>query len=122
MQVDVYADAMGFDVLRSEWNALLADSWADSLFLTWEWQHVWWRELGAGELRLLAARDDANRLLGIAPHQGGLDLLVGSRSETEDLAGLPDGGSQHGRSLSHRTGPPGALTGFPAPGSWKVPP
>lgn len=73
MQVDVYADAMGFDVLRSEWNALLADSWADSLFLTWEWQHVWWRELGAGELRLLAARDDANRLLGIAPLYLGRD-------------------------------------------------
>ena len=47
--------------------------------------------------------------------QGGLDLRMGSRPEAEDLAGLPDGGSQHGRSLSHLTGPAGALMGCSAP-------
>lgn len=67
MRLDVYTDDSGFDALRGEWNALLADSAADTLFLTWEWQTVWWRELGAGDLLILAARDDDGRLLGVAP-------------------------------------------------------
>ncbi len=67
MYVDVFTDTTAFDALRPEWNALLADSWTNSLFMTWEWQRVWWRELGSGELLLLAVRDDSGRLLGVAP-------------------------------------------------------
>lgn len=86
MHVDVYTDATAFDALRPEWNALLADSWADSLFMTWEWQRVWWRELGSGELLLLAVRDNTGRLVGIAPLY--LGHATGRRSLT--LVGCVD--------------------------------
>ncbi|MCW5849985.1 MAG: GNAT family N-acetyltransferase [Anaerolineae bacterium] len=67
MQLQVYTDATAFDTLRAEWNALLHASLADTLFQTWEWQTTWWRYLGVGDLRILAARDDAGHLVGLAP-------------------------------------------------------
>ncbi len=44
----------GFSALASEWNDLLARSRYDTFFLTHEWQSVWWQQLGAGELWILA--------------------------------------------------------------------
>lgn len=58
-----------FEGMRSEWNQLLRASASDSIFLTWEWLGTWWRSYGRdGELRLLAAYDEASGALqGIAP-------------------------------------------------------
>ena len=67
MQLQVYTDATAFDTLRSEWNTLLHASPADTLFLSWEWQTTWWQYLGGGDLLILAARDEAGRLVGLAP-------------------------------------------------------
>jgi CelD/BcsL family acetyltransferase involved in cellulose biosynthesis len=67
MRLQVYTDAPVFSALRSEWNDLLADSASDTLFLTWEWQSTWWEQLGEGDLLVLVARDEGDRLLGIAP-------------------------------------------------------
>lgn len=66
MQLKVFKDETGFDLLRPHWNGLLESSPANTLFLTWEWQSTWWRCLGEGELYLLAWFDD-QRLVGIAP-------------------------------------------------------
>jgi len=66
MRVHVHATADAFEVLAGQWNALLQRSAADTLFLTNEWQTVWWRELGDGELRILAIYDD-DALVGLAP-------------------------------------------------------
>ncbi len=63
----VYRDPEGFDVLRPEWNELLAHSAFHSLFLTWEWQTTWWQCLGKGQLCLLAFRTANGELAGIAP-------------------------------------------------------
>ena len=63
----------GFSALASEWNDLLARSRYDTFFLTHEWQSVWWQQLGAGELWILAfyrgENDQGNprQLVGIAP-------------------------------------------------------
>lgn len=67
MQLTVYRDETGFSALRGEWNALLARTAFDTLFLTWEWQSTWWAHLGSGELWLLAWRDEGGDLVGIAP-------------------------------------------------------
>lgn len=59
-----------FMEIRKEWNELLAQSYADALFLSWEWQYHWWRRWGnlfAGELLLLAATDSQGGLVGLAP-------------------------------------------------------
>ncbi len=66
LTVHSYHDAGGFKTLAGEWNDLLHRSPADTIFLTPEYQRTWWRELGDGELLILAARDGGD-LVGIAP-------------------------------------------------------
>ncbi|MEO5824008.1 MAG: GNAT family N-acetyltransferase [Vicinamibacteraceae bacterium] len=57
-----------FRLLGQEWNALLAASPADTLFLTWEWISTWWDVYGTdSRLYVLAVRDDDGTLVGIAP-------------------------------------------------------
>jgi CelD/BcsL family acetyltransferase involved in cellulose biosynthesis len=54
------------EVLRDEWATL--GQRTGNLFATWEWNSVWWNELGRPR-RLLAAacRDDAGALVGLLP-------------------------------------------------------
>ncbi len=66
LSVHSYHDINGFDTLAGEWNGLLRRSPADTIFLTLEYQRTWWRNLGEGELLILAVRDD-EELVGIAP-------------------------------------------------------
>jgi CelD/BcsL family acetyltransferase involved in cellulose biosynthesis len=66
LSVRSYHDESGFDALAGEWNALLHRSAADTIFLTLEFQHTWWRRLGQGEPLILAVRD-GGELVGIAP-------------------------------------------------------
>lgn len=67
MQLHVYTTAEGFDALHEEWAALLAVNAIDEVFLTWEWQQLWWEAYQPGDLWLVAGRDDAGALIGIAP-------------------------------------------------------
>ncbi len=58
----------GLQELAAEWNQLLSRSRFDTLFLTHEWQTIWWEKLGEGELWVLGFRDPAKGdLVGIAP-------------------------------------------------------
>lgn len=68
MELTLYRDEAGFAALREEWNALLRRSRCDTIFLTWEWQATWWRQVGVarGALYLLVARQ-AGRPVGILP-------------------------------------------------------
>ena len=56
-----------FDQLKPEWNDLLGRSSADNIFSTWEWQSSWWAAYEAGELWMIACRDDQDRLVALAP-------------------------------------------------------
>ncbi|MBI3091573.1 MAG: GNAT family N-acetyltransferase [Candidatus Tectomicrobia bacterium] len=59
-----------FVALREEWNALAQQAATRSVFLSWEWQHLWWRHFGSGaQLCLVGARDAGGRLRGLAPLQ-----------------------------------------------------
>jgi CelD/BcsL family acetyltransferase involved in cellulose biosynthesis len=66
LSVNAYQDVSGFKELAGEWNDLLHRSAADTVFLTLEFQRVWWRYLGEGDLRIVTFRDDGV-LVGIAP-------------------------------------------------------
>lgn len=56
-----------FKDLKDEWNSLLKISATDVIFLTYEWQEIWWKHFGKDkELHLLAFYDN-NQLVGIAP-------------------------------------------------------
>ncbi len=57
----------GFAALRGEWDALLAASITNEVFLSWEWQSTWWDCYTPGDLWLIAGRNSANELIGIAP-------------------------------------------------------
>lgn len=60
-------DARLLDALRAEWTALLEQSGADCLFLTWEWLATWWKHLAEGRrLHLLSIRRDGE-LIGLVP-------------------------------------------------------
>ncbi len=55
---------------RAAWNALRARSDGDPLFMSWEWQHCWWRrhaQMLAAELIVLAVETPAGDLVGLAP-------------------------------------------------------
>jgi len=79
--------------LREEWNRLLAGSASNTIFLTWEWQSLWWEFFGRDhQLLLLTARHE-EELAGIAPlfyaHEGILRLVGGTEiSDYLDIIAL----------------------------------
>lgn len=67
MRIELYTGKKAFLLLQEEWNRLLVSSSSDTIFLTWEWQSLWWEFFGRGhELLLLTARHE-EELVGIAP-------------------------------------------------------
>lgn len=57
-------------ITREEWDSLLHRSASNVVFLTWQWQTLWWRHFGSeGECRLhlLSVRAEGGALVGIAP-------------------------------------------------------
>ena len=78
MEITIYTDSSVFDALAGEWNALLSRSATNTLFLTLEWQKTWWQSLGEGALRVIAMRDEAGALIGLAPLFFGADELAGA--------------------------------------------
>lgn len=63
-------DEKKFESSREEWTNLLEKSCSDQLFMSWEWQFTWWKTFALADqmqLRLYAAVDENNTLVGIAP-------------------------------------------------------
>jgi len=55
--VETIDDGPSFAKLKSDWGDLLESSASQSLFLTWEWLHTWWKHLAADrQLSILAVR------------------------------------------------------------------
>ncbi len=68
MKFEVLCEAADLDSLQTEWNDLVRQSQANTLFLTWEWQTTWWRHWGTSELYVLTWRDEVTgRLAGLVP-------------------------------------------------------
>ena len=64
---EVGADLAYFDALRDRWEELERVCGNRSLFMSWQWQRLWWTHYGAGrDLRIFVARDE-KRLLGVLP-------------------------------------------------------
>ena len=68
LSVKVVRSTTEFAALHCEWNALLENSPAFSVCLTWEWLYTWWNHYLTSEfeLHILLLRD-GDRLVGIAP-------------------------------------------------------
>ncbi len=67
MNVTAYTDSTVFEALKPAWNDLLKRSSSDLIFLSWEWQSIWWDAYHAGELWILTVTDDNGVLVAIAP-------------------------------------------------------
>ncbi len=56
-----------FLALEQEWKALLPQTRADNIFLTWEWVSTWWKVFGEGKQPHILTFRDETRLVGILP-------------------------------------------------------
>jgi CelD/BcsL family acetyltransferase involved in cellulose biosynthesis len=68
MRVECLQDWAAIASLEPEWNRLLGDSAADSIFLTWEWIRCWADVMGE-QIRplVVSVRNERGDLVGIAP-------------------------------------------------------
>ena len=54
--------------LKEDWTALLKNSRANTLFLTWEWMYTWWEYFQENrQLFILTVYDESKKLVAIAP-------------------------------------------------------
>jgi CelD/BcsL family acetyltransferase involved in cellulose biosynthesis len=67
LRIERIEDADRFAGMRTEWNALLADSDSDCFFLTWEWLYTWWQHLAGRRRLFLVAVRHGEELVAIAP-------------------------------------------------------
>jgi CelD/BcsL family acetyltransferase involved in cellulose biosynthesis len=67
LAIERIEDADCFAGMAEEWDALLRDSAADGVFLTWEWLHTWWRHLGGRRRLFLLAVRAGEQLVAVAP-------------------------------------------------------
>src|SRR3954467_3815912 len=51
--------------IRDEWAALAADN--SNVFASWEWNEIWWRHFGRGDLDMLGLRSAGGPLRAIIP-------------------------------------------------------
>ncbi|HNQ17479.1 MAG TPA: GNAT family N-acetyltransferase [Candidatus Woesebacteria bacterium] len=63
----VITNSSVFFDLHQEWHYLLENSVVNEIFLTPEYQSVWWQTLGRGELHIISVRSDSGTLVGLAP-------------------------------------------------------
>ncbi len=90
MNVERWQDAGVFETMAAEWNALAARSLTNTPFQRAEFQRVWWKYLGHGELNVLTMRDEAGALAALAPlyvdpADGGTVRWVGSEEIADYL-------------------------------------
>ena len=67
MQIELITTTPDFDALEPEWRAIEGLTPRNSLFLSWDWQRLWWSQYGEGrQLRILVARS-GGQTVGILP-------------------------------------------------------
>lgn len=78
LRVETMDDSARFATLRESWNELLESSPSDTVFLTWEWLHTWWKHLSASsKLHIISVRR-GGEILAIAPFVSRGTSLLGA--------------------------------------------
>ncbi len=67
MHVTCYTSADAFDELAEAWNDLMGRAVSAPIFMTVEYQKIWWQHFGRGNLHLIAVHADDGSLVGLAP-------------------------------------------------------
>ncbi len=73
MKTTVYTKATAFDGLSQEWDELLERSVNPPFFMRYSYQRTWWHYLGNDDLVLIAIRNEADQLVGLAPLYGSIN-------------------------------------------------
>jgi CelD/BcsL family acetyltransferase involved in cellulose biosynthesis len=71
---------------RDDWEKLLHSGETNTVFLTWEWQRVWWEVFGQGQLLLVVAEQQGEPVA-LAPFytDAGMIYFIGSGFESYHL-------------------------------------
>ena len=126
LQIEAFTSPEAFQDLEAEWRALMARSAHAHPFYDPAWHAAWWRNFGAGELRVYALRDETGALTGVAPFvlsEGGRAGREGTTSRTTSTSSLPTvrtsrAGGRFSPHSTNRTLPIGAnspCAAFPKP-------
>ena len=67
LRISIENDVSVFAKLHSAWHQLLHNSELNEIFLTPEYQSVWWQTLGKGKLHVISIRLESGELVGLAP-------------------------------------------------------
>ncbi len=68
MHITLYTRSSAFDELAQEWRDLMGRSLTAPVFMTVDYQKIWWRHFGEGQLCIIAVREPKNNtLVGLAP-------------------------------------------------------
>ncbi len=67
MHVTCYTTADAFDELAEAWNDLMGRAVSAPIFMTVEYQQIWWRHFGRGNLCIIAVRTAEGSLAGLVP-------------------------------------------------------
>ncbi|MBX3063136.1 MAG: GNAT family N-acetyltransferase [Anaerolineae bacterium] len=67
MKLDLMTTSEQFASLHADWNRLLPHNATNQIFLTHEWQRLWWDAYHPGELFVLVGRNEIGELIGVAP-------------------------------------------------------
>ena len=67
MRVAVHNSWEELRPLAQQWNAVLASSASDTIFLTWEWCDAWWRNYASGRSLYALTAWEGSELAGVAP-------------------------------------------------------
>lgn len=67
MKVAVHNSWEELRPLAQPWNALLASSASDTIFLTWEWCDAWWKNYGSQRSLYVLTAWEGSELAGVAP-------------------------------------------------------
>lgn len=98
LRTEVYTDVAALQRVSPEWRELLHASPANSIFLTPEWILAWLTSVHpSARLRVIAVRDAAGALVGLAPfYEGKLRLLRTIGYRCLRFLGEPFGGAEYG--------------------------
>ena len=93
LSLEAFSDARASVELHDDWQLLQGRATEDNIFLTWEWQHAWWAELGQNLSLDLCAFYDRGRLVAVTPayrkeEQSRTLLRFGGGLEVTDYLGF----------------------------------
>src|SRR3989338_8833455 len=69
MQIEIITEEKKFRNLRVDLDKLLSSSFANTIYLTWEWLYTWWDIYwdSVRKLHILVVKDDSGDIKAIAP-------------------------------------------------------